>query len=137
MSTGDPRVARFLATREVVILATLQPDGAPLALPMWFVHDGAVVTMLSVDGMRKVRNLRRDDRACVVAEAGTRADIRGVVLQGRARFLGDTPERAALLERFHAKYDPDLARRWGGRAMPADRVMFQVVPDRVLTWGLL
>ena len=132
----DPRIQAFLATKEVVVLATVQPDGEPLAMPMWFLHDVVALVMISVDGLQKVRNLQRDSRVCVVAEAGTRRDIRGVTVRGRAEFLPEGPERRALVERFHAKYDPDLARLWGGQAMPPNRVMFRIVPDRVRRWGL-
>jgi hypothetical protein len=34
------------------------------------------------------------------------------------------------------KYHPHLEKYWSGRAMPADRVMFRVVPQQVRTWGL-
>jgi nitroimidazol reductase NimA-like FMN-containing flavoprotein (pyridoxamine 5'-phosphate oxidase superfamily) len=92
--------------------------------------------MISVEGTQKVRNLRRDPRVCVVAEAGGGGgDIRGVTVLGRAEFLGDGPERRALIERFHEKY-PRLAALWGGRAMPANRVMFRIAPERVKSWGL-
>jgi PPOX class probable F420-dependent enzyme len=134
---ADAAVQRFLATRYVVVLATVQADGSPLAMPMWFLADPAAVTMLSVAGTQKVRNLRRDPRVSVVAETSGAdgGDIRGVSLQGRAAFIEDGPERRALVERFHARY-PGLARLWGGRAMPADRVMFRIVPARVRSWGL-
>jgi nitroimidazol reductase NimA-like FMN-containing flavoprotein (pyridoxamine 5'-phosphate oxidase superfamily) len=93
--------------------------------------------MLSVDGLQKVRNLRRDPRACVVAEWANQAggEPRGVSVHGRVEFLADSPERRALVERFHARY-PGLQRIWGGLAMPPDRVVFRLVPDRVRTWGL-
>ncbi|SRR6266581_2747719 len=98
-------IQRFLDTKEVVLLATLQADGAPLAMPMWFVHDPATLTMISVEGTQKVRNLRRDPRVCVVAEAvGGGGDERGVTVQGRAEFMPDGAERHALAERFLAKY---------------------------------
>ena len=85
MSLDDPRIQQFLATKSVVILATLQADGAPLATPMWFLHDPTTLTMISVEGTQKVRNLRRDARVCVVAEAGVGGgDERGVTIQGRA-----------------------------------------------------
>jgi PPOX class probable F420-dependent enzyme len=130
-------IQRFLAARHVVVLATVQADGAPLAMPMWFLHDPAAVTMLSVEDTQKVRNLWRDPRVSVVAETAgpDGGDVRGVIVQGRAEFLADGPERRALVDRFHAKY-PGLARLWGGRAMPADRVMFRIVPARVRGWGL-
>jgi PPOX class probable F420-dependent enzyme len=135
---GDAPIQKFLGTKQVVVLATVQPDGAPLAMAMWFLHDPAALTMISVDGLKKVHNLRRDPRVSVVAEAGTINDdeIRGVAVQGRAEFLADGPERRALVERFLRKYHPQLAKYWGGRAMPANRVMFRIVPARVRAWGL-
>ncbi len=118
------------------MLATVQPDGAPLAMAMWFLHDPAALTMISVDGLQKVRNLRRDPRVSVVAEAGGGgSDIRGVTVNGRAQFLDDGVERRALVEGFHAKY-PRLSALWGGRVMPANRVMFKIVPERIKSWGL-
>lgn len=136
MTLDDARIQAFLATKEVVLLATVQADGSPLAMPMWFLHDPASLTMISVAGSQKVRNLRRDPRVSVVAESGTRGDIRGVGVQGRVVFLADSPERQRLVERFHAKYAPNLERLWDGRAMPASRVMFSIVPGRVRCWGL-
>jgi len=136
MTFDDPSIQRFLATKDVIVLATVGADGAPLAMPMWFLHDPAAVTMISVDATQKVRNLRRDPRVHVVGEAGTRGDVRGVALRGRAEFLADSPERRAPATRLLDKYHPDLERLWGGRAMPANRVMFRIVPAHVHAWGL-
>ena len=136
MTLGDPKIQAYLATKEVVLLATVNPDGSPLAMAMWFLHDETAVTMISVDGLAKVKNLQRDPRVSVVAESGTRRDVRGAAVQGRAEFLADSSERRRLVERFHAKYDPDLARLWNGPAMPPNRVMFRIVPARVRAWGL-
>jgi PPOX class probable F420-dependent enzyme len=137
VTLADRPVQEFLGTMPVVLLATVQPDGAPLAMPMWFVHDPTTLTMISVAGTPKVRNLRHDPRVSVVAEGGSRlGDERGMVMQGRAEFLPEGPDRRARTERLLEKYHPYLERRWGGRAMPADRVMFRIVPSRVRYWGL-
>lgn len=137
MTLDEETVQRFLATKHVVVLSTVQPDGGPLAMAMWFLHDLRTLTMISVDTLPKVRNLRRDPRVCVVAEASSAAgsEGRGVVVHGRAEFLADGPERRALVDRFHAKY-PELQHHWKGRPMPANRVMFRIVPERTRTWGL-
>jgi PPOX class probable F420-dependent enzyme len=129
-------VQAFLEGKEVVTLATAGPDGAPRAMAMWLLPEPDGIVMISVDGFAKVRSLRRDPRVCVLAEAGTRGDVRGVAVEGRVEFLADGEERRRLVERFLTRYDPDLARLWGGRAMPANRVMFRVVPLRVRSWGL-
>jgi PPOX class probable F420-dependent enzyme len=133
---SDADIQRVLATREVVVLSTVQTDGSPLAMPVWFVHDGEALTMISETDTQKVRNLRRDPRVCVVAESGTRADARAVMIGGRAEFVADTPARHVLVRALLDKYHPNLGRRWGGDAMPADRVMFRIVPAWVRTYGM-
>jgi PPOX class probable F420-dependent enzyme len=135
MPLSDAAIQTFLGTKEVVVLATVQPDGAPLAMAMWFLHDAATLTMISVDDLQKVRNLRRDPRVCVVGEAADAQGIRGVVVQGHAEFLEDGPARRALVERFLAKYHPQLEEYWSGRTMPPNRVMFRIVPSKVRSWG--
>jgi|ERR1051326_5320037 PPOX class probable F420-dependent enzyme len=136
MTLADAAIQSFLATKEVVVLATLQPDGAPLAMPMWFLHDAGAITMISVDGLQKVRNLRRDPRVCVVAEAADARGIRGVTIQGTAEFLVDTPARRALAARFLQKYEPRLEKLWGGTSMPSNRVMFNITSSKVKPCGL-
>ena len=136
MMLADQNVQNFLGGKQIVVFATIQHDGSPLAMPMWFLHDPASLAMISVEDTQKVRNLRRDPRVCVVAEAvSERGEIQGVTVTGTAAFLADGPNRHALAERFHAKY-PGLARLWGGRAMPGNRVMFRISPVRVRAWGL-
>jgi PPOX class probable F420-dependent enzyme len=134
---NDARIQGFLATKEVVVLSTIQRSGAPLAMPMWFLHTPQALYMISVDGLQKVRNLRRDPRVCIVAESGNRgAAIRGVVIQGHIAFLQEPEQRLPIVERLLQKYDPDLARLWGGRTMPYNRVLFRIEPERVRSWGL-
>jgi PPOX class probable F420-dependent enzyme len=139
MSEGlsDARIQAFLDTKEVVVLATVQRHGAPLAMPMWFLHTPQALFMISVDGLQKVRNLQRDPRVCVVAESGNRgAAIQGLVIQGRVSFVETPEQQRPVVERLLRKYDPDLARLWGGRTMPANRLLFSIEPRKVRSWGL-
>jgi PPOX class probable F420-dependent enzyme len=137
VTLAEPRIQRFLGTKEVIVLATIQRNGAPLAMPMWFLPDAESLVMISVADTQKVRNLRRDGRVCVVAESVSASGaICGVTVQGRADFLPDGPERRGLAARLLSKYEPRLERLWGGREMPANRVMFRIVPAVVHDWGL-
>ena len=138
VTLADPKIQAFLATKYVAVLATVNPDGSPLAMAMWLLHDPDSLTMISVANLTKVRNLQRDPRVCVVAETGTIGDdqIKGVAIRGRAEFLSESPVRRHLAERFLTKYHPQLEKYWSGRAMPANRVMFRIVPEHVRSWGL-
>ena len=134
---ADPRIQAFLATQEVVVLATVGPDAAPQATPMWFLETPDALVMISVDDTHKIRSLRRDSRVAVVGETTMAGGaIRGVTVRGHAEFLPESEERRRLAERFLEKYHPRLEKLWGARSMPADRVMFRIVPTRVRSWGL-
>jgi len=136
-SLADPAIQQFLSTKEVAVLSTLQKDGAPLAMPMWFLADPTCLYMISVANTQKVRNMRRDPRVCVVAESGTRgAEIRGVTIQGRVEFLEHPAEYQPIVARQLRKYDPHLATLWKGTTMPPDRVVWRIVPQAVHSWGL-
>jgi nitroimidazol reductase NimA-like FMN-containing flavoprotein (pyridoxamine 5'-phosphate oxidase superfamily) len=136
-SFAEPAIQRFLASKDVVILATLQKHGTPLAMPMWFVADTAGLAMVSVANSQKVRNLRRDGRVCVVAESGNRGvGICGMSVQGQVVFLEHAEAYQPVVTRLLQKYEPHLARLWGGTTMPPDRVVFRIVPEKVYHWGL-
>ena len=109
MTFDDPRIQQYLATRDIVVLGTINPDGSPLVTAMSFLHEPSALTLISVDNLQKVRNLRRDPRLHIVAESGSRgAEIKGVAMRGRAEFLGDSPERRALATRILDKYHSHL-----------------------------
>jgi len=111
---NDPRIQQYLATKDIVVLGTINPDGSPLVTAMWFLHEPAALTLISVDNLQKVKNLRRDPRLHIVAESGTRgADIKGVAVRGRAEFLAD--QRQVLDEGWLERLE--VARRDVGTGM--------------------
>lgn len=131
----DEAIQRYLAGKDVAILAMLGAGGGPLATPMWFVNDAEQLAMVSVDGLAKIRCLERDPRVSIVAEGGQRGAIDGVVLTGQVRFL-DGEERLDWGRRFHAKYQPHIERLWGGPDLPNNRRVFALRPRVVSAFGL-
>ena len=48
-------VQEYLTGKEIGVLATSNPDGSPLAMPMWFIHDIDGVALVSqADDMKAV-----------------------------------------------------------------------------------
>lgn len=132
---ADPDVQQALEGRVTAVLATINPDGSPLATPMWYVHDTSGIGMVSIDGLQKVRNLHRDPRVSVVVETGAATGLQCVIVQGTVEFLDAPSERAALGASFMDKYGASIEKRWGGRAVPPDRALFHIVARRVKLWG--
>jgi len=132
---SDTEIQDYLAGVDVVVLATVSPSGAPLAMPMWFVNDSELLAMVSIDGLAKVRNLEHDPRVGVVVGGGSRGDMHGLVLSGNVEFLTGQ-DRLGWGRRFHEKYQPDVDRLWGGSDIPDDRVVFAFRPRVVAVFGI-
>lgn len=81
-------------------LATVRPDGAPHAVPVFAVWSESAVFVVSKDTARKSRNLAADGRCVITKDAGAAH----VVVEGTARQAHDraTLERAS--EGFERTY---------------------------------
>jgi PPOX class probable F420-dependent enzyme len=130
--------AELLGLRLIATLATIGPDGAPHAVPMWFAWDGERVLIPTAGHTRKVRNLERTPRATLMVEqARGGLDVRGVMLVGSVEITGGAEARR-LNRSIHLKYVTAE-----GLALPevrvyldGDDVTIRLSPDRVATWDL-
>ena len=130
-------VQDYLTGKEIGVLATSTPDGSPLAMPLWFIHDRDVLALVSqVDDM-KVRNMRRDPRVGFVVESGSGGSIACIIVQGSVTFFSNASDRSRAGARFIGKYGVHMEKRWNGRSVPESRALFLIQPHRVKVWGAL
>lgn len=78
----DGEVRAFLAEQRTITCASLGVDGWPHLAPLWYVLREEHVWAWTYAASQKVRNLERDPRATLQAEAGESYDqLRGVSLR--------------------------------------------------------
>jgi PPOX class probable F420-dependent enzyme len=133
----DDEVAAFLAERRKLHVATVNRDGTPHLVPMYFLVVDGAVTFWTYTRSQKVRNLERDPRITVMAEDGDAYfDLRGVQVSGRARLTAAPALVAAFGELLLARYFGPLDD--GARAFVASsaakRTRVTVEPLRVVSW---
>ena len=132
-----PEIAALLESAHKVQLATINPDGTPHLVTMFYVLVGGRIAFWTYRTSQKARNLARDPRlACLVEDGEDYFELRGVQLTGTARSVED---QAGVL---------DIGRRIAGGlsgvpAGPLDeyvtraarkRVGFIVDPERIVSW---
>jgi PPOX class probable F420-dependent enzyme len=82
---SDAELDVFLHEQRTVICATIDRDGAPHLMPLWYVVRDRELWAWTYAASQKVRNLERDPRATLVVEAGEHYDeLRGVMLRTEA-----------------------------------------------------
>jgi len=133
--------AAFLESGRKVQLATNGQDGFPHLVTMYYVLTGGLITFWTYRKSQKALNLERDPRiSCLVEDGGEYFDLRGVLVQGTARRVGDEAAIAEIGRRITAVVGGPLA--VGEPAALAayvehaarKRYGYVVEPSRVISW---
>jgi PPOX class probable F420-dependent enzyme len=104
---ADPLVRELLGKRLVGVLATLEPDGAPHVVPLWYAAHGTAVVLATSSRSRKVRNLQRDPRATLcLHDSRSGSEVCGASLQGVIDVVGG-PDATDLVDMVHRRYLSD------------------------------
>lgn len=80
--TAD-EVTRFWREPNLAKLATINRNGTPQVMPLWYLHDGRDLLMITQPTAHRVRNIRRDPRVTVCIDRST-PPYAGVVVRGTA-----------------------------------------------------
>ena len=131
---SDDQIEAYLDSRPGwAILSTIDHDGFPHSVPLGYFRLGRDIIMGVRDGTHKVANVESNPNVSVLLEDGsTMADIRGVMLQGRARIVRE-PEEALQLAREGARArgvpEPD----WPTEPRPG-AAYIRLTPVRTRSW---
>ena len=113
ISLTPDEAAAFLAGTRTLTCATIGRDGWPHLIALWFVVRGDDLWAWTYARAQKVRNLERDPRCTLAAEAGVRYDeLRGLMLRCEARIHRETADVEALgveIMRRYASLDASAA----------------------------
>ncbi|MEV0621227.1 pyridoxamine 5'-phosphate oxidase family protein [Nonomuraea sp. NPDC050404] len=90
IAMSDDEVTAFLEGSRKLQLATINPDGTPHLVTMFYGLDEGRIAFWTYGKAQKARNLARDPRVSCLVEAGEDYnELRGILLYGKARQVDD------------------------------------------------
>ncbi len=124
----------FLKATRIGTLCTLDADGSPNAMPLWYDWDGEKIRMFTSRGTGKVRRLARDPRACLSVADPVGAPEAWVTVEGTVEMLDEGGrELACRLAAIY--YEQEKAKRtidvWEKKD---DWVLLELTPTRIRTY---
>jgi PPOX class probable F420-dependent enzyme len=130
LSKNKQDIDKFLKQIRIGFLGTLNKDGSPNSLPLWYEWDGEKVRMFSSEGTGKVRRLRNDPRATLSVADGVGAMEDWVTVEGTVALLPDGGrELACKLAALY--YDAERGKKtidaWSKKT---DWVLLELTPTR-------
>ena len=135
----ESEVSECLDAGRTLQVATIGRDGYPHLTTLWYVVVDGLIAFRSFRKSQRVANLRRDPRLTVLIEDGDSVvNLRGVMIQGRARLVDDRDLVLRLYGEVTEKYEGVRVEPEGWDAVFgvwADKnIAVLVEPNRVATW---
>jgi PPOX class probable F420-dependent enzyme len=133
----EAEIADFLAPPRNLQVATINRDGTPHLVTMYYAVIDDRIAFWTYRKSQKVLNLRRDPRITVLVEDGTSyGELRGVSIAGRAILSDDREAVMDVGKRLFVRYFGDLneGAMAGVEASGAKRTAITVEPERVVSW---
>ena len=87
-------IEEYLAGRHIAHLATLNPDGSPHLIPIWYLYETGKIYMIGGSGV-KARNIKNDPRV-VVSITGPEQPYKYVLIEGTAQLITQGIEQLTL-----------------------------------------
>jgi PPOX class probable F420-dependent enzyme len=119
-------------------LATLDAEGYPAIVPIWFEWDGTALLLLVRGRARFLADIRREPRVGFSVVADDDPDLR-VHVRGRAQIVaGPAPlegETLALARRLAERYEGPAGLEYIDASQSLERCLVRIVPDRTTSWG--
>jgi len=134
---SDEEIRAFLQEQRTLQVATIDHDGWPHLVAMWYVLINDQIVFWTYAKSQKAANLRRDARLTCLVETGERYDeLRGVQIKGRAIINDDreTVQRIGevIFERYHGPLNDAI--RQVVAAQAPKRVVVFVEPVEIVSW---
>jgi PPOX class probable F420-dependent enzyme len=134
---NDEEIRAFLEEQRIVQVASIDHDGWPHLVAMWYRLINDEVVFWTYAKSQKAVNLRRDARLTCLVEAGERYDeLRGVQIKGQAIISDDreTVQRIgeAIWERYTGSLNENTRQMVAAQA--AKRVVVFVKPVEIVSW---
>ena len=133
----EPEMQAFLAEWHTLQVATIDHDGAPHIIAMWYVLQAGELAFWTYAKSQKIQNLRRDPRlACLVEEGKQYNELRGVLIKGRAEMTDDPAVVLRLGEQLWERYKGplDAQAREQVAYEGAKRIAIVVKPTKIVSW---
>ena len=100
----------LLESAQVCVLATVNPDGSPHAMPMWYLYEDGNIWFTTQARAQKAKNIERTGQAVVTLDLRDRPYY-GVMVKGSAE-ISEALSREKLVRLIERYLSPTQAREY-------------------------
>ena len=127
----------FLKEQKILRLATIDGDGMPHIVPVWYKYQGGKINIGTNTKTLKAKNIARNNRVSFCVDVGVNApDIYGVLGQGTAELLvTDRRKIKTIARQILLRYFDEIKGNKSAEELLADTdCIIQMTPTKFTVW---
>ena len=135
---NDDELWKFIDEQKSVQVATINKNGTPHVMPLWFAVDDGTIILETFTKSQKIKNLERDPRITVLFEDGKVYEkLRGASIQATVELVKDEERVHQLHMKVLLRNTPELGEdvlEKASRAMAAKKTAILIRPEKIVSW---
>lgn len=126
---------KFLKTQKILRLATIDGNGVPHIVPVWYMYWNDKFYVGTNTRTRKARNIRKNPKVSFCVDVGIRSpDIIGVMGTGRAKLILKKELVEKLAKKILLRYFKSMKNKSAQQLFDQTDCIIQITPRKVTEW---
>ena len=138
ISMDEDEVWQFIESQKTVQVSSINKDGSPHLVPMWFFVSDKKIILVSYTKSQKIRNLTRNPKIAILFEDGDEYEnLRGVSINAEANLLDEPGEVQSMEKKLIVR---NQAQQQAAdveeivRKSRSKKTAIVITPARIISW---
>ena len=124
----------FLASQKILRLATVDKNGIPHIVPVWYLYKNGKFYVGTNTSTKKARNISRNTKVSFCVDSGVRSPIFGVMGIGTAKIILDKNCVSLLAKKILLRYFKSLSNASAQEILSQTDCIIEVIPKKITIW---
>lgn len=125
---------QFLKKQKILHLATINNDGTPHLVPVWYKYIDKKFYIGTNTRTNKARNISKNNKVCFCIDAGVWSPIDGVMGTGRAKIIKDRVKVKKIAGQILLRYFKSLKEKSAKQLLDQTDCIIEITPLNVTSW---
>jgi len=125
----------FIKTQKILRLATIDPQGNPHIVPVWYDYMNGKFYVGTNKRTVKAKNVRKNPRVSFCVDVGINSpDIFGIMGTGTARLILEKKHVQSVAKRILLKYFKSLQNKAAQQLLEDTDCVIEIITKKLTTW---
>jgi general stress protein 26 len=128
------RKETFLKKQKILHLATIDKNGNPHLVPVWYKYVGKKFYIGTNTRTTKAKNIQKNNTVCFCVDAGVWSPIHGLMGSGKARLILQEPQVKKIAGKILLRYFKTLDEKSAKQLLADTNCIIEIIPTKITSW---